>query len=346
MFLSKFWPIFKTCLVTTVCVFGLAACDAEELPTLPHHAPTTHSNTDKSPKVNSMVRQFEYIYEPSGVTQMANGEILVIEDEARQAISVLSFAVPGSVIRIPVTRIQSRLGRLEDLEGIAQSEDGHFYAITSHSKTLKRRLPTARKKLIRFSLNNYEVHETVLISDVKKKILNTYKSLRKNVSGRKSDLNIEALSYHRKKKQLMLGLRTPLVKGNAVIIRITNPDQAFLKKGGIKLANKLMTLDLDQGGIRAMTYDKTLEGYLILSRREDKKDKSFKLWLWDGHAQHKPRRIHFDENLDLDAAEGVTPISITSMDGLLIVFDDGNTQKAKGAHYVLVPYDQLHIATN
>jgi hypothetical protein len=324
-------------------MFSLAACDAAELPMSQQHSTSVKHAKKNTPDRSSVVHKFEYIFEPSGVTQMANGEILVIEDEPRQAISVLSFAVPGSVIRIPVTRAKSGLGRLEDLEGIAQNNHGHFYAITSHSKTLKRRLPNARKKLIHFTLDQYAMQETVLIHNVKKDVLDKYKSLRKSVSGRKSDLNIEALSYHHKKQQLMIGLRTPLVKGKAVIVRITNPDQAFTKKGEIKLADKLITLDLDQGGIRAMAYDKTLAGYLILSRREDKKDKSFKLWLWDGVEHHKPNRIRFEENFNLDSAEGVTPISAKSMDGLLIVFDDGNTQKAKGAHYALVPYDKLHI---
>jgi len=57
------------------------------------------------------------------------------------------------------------------------------------------------------------------------------------------------------------------------------------------VAPKSWYLDLDNGRIRALAYDPELEGYLIVSRREDKKGKPFKLWFWSGDPAVAPQRV-------------------------------------------------------
>ncbi len=337
----------RACIIGIISLFGLTACDAAELspPEIPKNSAQIPPKETAQPGFTVQVRQFSTVYEPSGVRALPNGDVLVIEDEIKRSISVLKFHDDGEVTQTPVTKPrQFSVGRIEDLEGVASDDQGYIYVITSHSKTLRGRLPTFRKKLIRYRLDNHTMTGPVVIHDLKKRILKEYGKIKGGVSGKKSDLNIEALSYHRENHTLMIGLREPLVKDKAVVIVMNNPDQAFSQDGKVELADKLITFDLDKGGIRAMAYDPVLDGYLILSRREDKKDKSFKLWIWSGEAKEKPRRIRVNADVDLRYAEGVTPIRTKSMAGILLVFDDGNARRNIGGHYILLPYEDMRMA--
>jgi hypothetical protein len=187
------------------------------------------------------------------------------------------------------------------------------------------------------------VIEAIALTDLKHSILSQYEDVKDAISGRKSDLNIESLSYHREQNQLMIGLREPVIDDEAIVIVLENPDAAFSQQEPIRLGPQPIYLDLDHGGIRAMAYDDVLNGYLILSRREDKEDKSFKLWLWSGAADDDPERLRLQTEITLDNAEGISPIRTDFMQGLMIVFDDGARLRGRGGHYVLLPYDQLEI---
>ncbi len=329
------YGIARGSLIAIVGLLSLSGC-AAEVPAAHEIAP----GFDQHPRV----QQFSSIYEPSGVLTLPGGDILVIEDEARQAMSILSFDETGNAVRTPVPRLRKHsAGYAEDLEGVASDDAGHVFAITSHSRTRRNRLPAARRKLVRYRLNDGEIREAAAVSGLRQDILRKYPDIKDRVSRKRFDLNIEALGYHRQDRSLMLGLRTPVIDDQAVIVSIQNPDQMFSEQGDVMLGDRLIMLDLDKGGIRAISYDEILGGYLILSRREDKRGKPFKLWLWSGEADDKPKRILFEVSLNLDFAEGVTPIKTETMAGILLVFDDGNRRKTKGADYILLPYEHLRI---
>ena len=124
---------------------------------------------------------------------------------------------------------------------------------------------------------------------------------------------------------------------------LENPAAVFDKDEKARISDQLILLDLDKGGVRAIAFDPILDGYLILSRRENKKNKLFKLWFWDGDAANAPRRIRFNAPVDVDYAEGITPVHLNGEDRILIVFDDGVALKKKGAHYLVLDYGQLVI---
>ncbi len=354
MFLYKFRFAFCLVCLIMVGIIGLSSCSASDFSAADKDNNAVNKTVPLSANQQNSYQtgRFVAVYEPSGILRLSDDEILVIEDEPRQAMSVLSFEENGSLSVIPIkTSRKHSPGRLEDLEGVASDGKGHYFAITSHSKTLRGRLPHTRKKLIRFKLDNYTMEDVAIITNLKKRILKKYNGISSAVSGVKTDFNIEALAYNRDKNNLMLGLRRPLIDGDAVIITITNPEQAFSKKEQVKFAKKLITLDLDKGGIRAISYDDRLGGYLIVSRREDKNKKPFKLWLWNGKKKHKPQPVRLNVDLDLDFAEGITPFSLktqtgiskaeTIKNGVFIVFDDGNALKSKGARYAFIPYENL-----
>ena len=106
-----------------------------------------------------------------------------------------------------------------------------------------------------------------------------------------------------------------------------------------RISDRLIELDLDGGGIRALCYDPHLGGFLIISR---KPEKSFKLWLWSGDAAQPPKRLKIPDVKNLRRAEGVTPVRRNGIpQGILIVSDDGLGIKGKPGHYLFLRYEQL-----
>lgn len=306
-------------------------------------------------EASTQLQQFDSVYEPSGVQQLPDGRLLIVEDEKIQSISVVTIQEGGKLAVRPLGRGfvldwmvgKPVLGKIDDLEGVAVDKQGFVYSITSHSRTVAGRLDKGREKLVRFHVDGNRIVEPQVRDKIKKKILNKHESLKDAIGvlnpQKGEGFNIEGLSFDRNKEKLLIGLRSPLVNKKAVIAVLDNPAAVFENDEKIKISNQLILLDLDKGGIRAIVFDPVLDGYLILSRREDKKAKSFKLWLWNGDAAHAPRRVRFQSPIDIDFAEGISPIRFNDEDRLFFVFDDGNTFKRKGGHYLMLDYGQLII---
>ena len=296
------------------------------------------------------------VYEPSGAQQLPDGRVIVVEDEARQPLQLLSEDSSLGFTSRPLGTSslfgalfgQSQLGKVDDLEGVDVGPDGYVYAITSHSRNDAGKRKDSREKLIRFRVDGDEIAEIQVVDSLRKVITKKFEHLKDagRVAQVKDDngLNIEALSFDKTDERLLIGLRSPVIDGKGVVVVLQNPVGIFERNEKPRLADELLLLDLGKGGLRAIEYDAKLDGYLILSRREDKKNKAFKLWFWDGQTSHAPRRIRITGAEEIDNAEGVTPLRYQGEDKLLIVFDDGNALRRRGAHYLLLDYDQLHVA--
>ncbi|VAW46117.1 hypothetical protein MNBD_GAMMA04-1167 [hydrothermal vent metagenome] len=293
--------------------------------------------------------------EPSGVTQLIDGRILVVEDEKKNPIRLLTRERDGSFSVTPLQTSSSRysdpsgdsdLGTLADLEAVATDNNGFVYAITSHSLTRKGKQSVAREKLVRFKVKDDSVSDVGVVLDLKSAIIQLDKALKKasHVKDVKegNGLSIEGLSFDSKKQTLLIGLRTPIIDKKAVILVLKNPKAIFEKGALPKFKKKPIYLDLDKGGIRSITFDATLDGYLILSSHE-KKGKKFKLWFWDGDKKQSPRRIRLHGKLDLSNAEGITPVLIGGEKKLMFVFDVGSATKRNKGCYAFLPYEQLKV---
>jgi hypothetical protein len=303
----------------------------------------------------SSVRQFQSVYEPSGVSQLPDGRLVVVEDEKLQSISLLNMRSPGVLSSQPLIQemVLSQLfgkpvlGKVQDLEGVAVDRRGYVYAISSHARVRDGRLDKDRERLVRFRVDGDRLVEPLSVKNVKKKILKKHDVLDDAISSAKSKsdggFNIEGLSFDPQKEKLLIGLRSPIIEGKAVIAVLNNPAAVFDRGEKVEIGDELIYLDLDKGGIRGIAFDPKLGGYLILSRREDKHGKSFKLWLWDGDTSHDARRVKLSGAPNLDHAEGISPVRFNGVDQILIVVDDGNTAARKGGHYILLDYEQLKI---
>lgn len=298
-------------------------------------------------------RSFSLIYEPSGVQQLPDGRFIVVQDEAAYSLDLFHLESDGKVSEKPLYRAASRSrgfsnsspGTFEDLEGVAVDGRGNIFVITSHSRKESGKRQANREQLIRFRVEGDRVVDVRPVRNLRKRITKQHEFLKPAVKEREvkeeGGFNIEALSFDANKKHLLVGLRSPVAKKDAIIVTLENSSAIFEQSEKPRISDDVIRLDLKGGGIRALSYDPYLAGYLIVSR---KPGKAFKLWLWDGEPGSAPQRIKAAGIKDLRQAEGITPVRLNDEPrGILIVSDDGNGAQGKPGHYLFLSYEQIAI---
>ena len=298
--------------------FLLTACNAEE---------------------NLSFQRFTDIYEPSGVVQLHDGRILLVEDEKEHPFSLLQLNQDDSFTRLPLSKlVQTKNGikkiKLDDLEAMTLGADNWVYAITSHSKTSSGKRKQYRERLVRFQVADEQL--------VNYQSLSSLRGMLSKALPRQSmhKLNIEGLAYDHTTNSLLLGFRRPLQHKKAIIVQLTQIDEAFKKSDVNLLSAKTTLVDLHGRSIRSLDYDPILQAYLLVAGSQKSRNSPFSLWLWDGQAV-KPVAI---TGLDSIAyTEGITSIKTASGEpALLLVSDDGKRGGTKG-HYIILPYNRLQI---
>jgi len=297
--------------------------------------------------------KFPGLFEPSGVAQLQDGRILVIEDEPSQPFSLLTYQQSSNTLTLSVLQSASLIDKfsnpIDDLEGIALGPNEQIYAITSHSRKMNGKRSRKREQLIRFEVAGNKQFNVQLRTDLRKKLTAQFPVLATAAKKGNSayGLNIEGLSFDKNNDKLLIAFRSPLVDGKAILVEMLNPETALSTNKKIRFADELVLLDLDRGGIRDIVYDPNVEGYLLISQREGtKKEKPFKLWFWSGNSQLKPQRIHVRGIKNLRRVEGIASVSLNGVEKLLLLSDDGLQIKGQPAKFALVDYDQLDIDNN
>ena len=297
--------------------------------------------------------RFLTVYEPSAVAGLSDGRLVVVEDEAHKPLHLLtpnpSLGFQSeAIINSSLTDILSgnaKKERLDDLEGLAIDGRDYVYAITSHARTESGKRKGGREKLVRFRIDGNDLVDLRVFDGLIEELAAAHESLDKAVRERTAKkgkgLNIEALGLDAEGRRLLIGLRSPVVDKQALVVVIDNPDEVFERGARPRFASEPWYLDLDKGGIRALTYDPELQGYLIVSRREDKKGKPFKLWFWSGDPAAKPKRVTIADVENINRAEGITPFLQNGERRLLIAFDNGDRLRRIGGHYRIVDYAEL-----
>ena len=132
-------------------------------------------------------------------------------------------------------------------------------------------------------------------------------------------LNIEGLTAM-PDGGVMIGFRSPLHEGKAILLPMTNPDKVIDGKKPTFAAP--IELDLEGRGIRGIEYWSTRKKYVILAGAATDEDESFAIYLWSGAADEAPTPIEIDfgdlhpESVAIDDDTGT----------LLIVSDDGSRE--------------------
>ena len=292
------------------------------------------------------------IYEPSAIQQLADGRFLVVEDEKKHPFSLLSINADGSVnstaLKPGLFEAADDFWKLDDLEGLALDRAGNIYALTSHSRDADGDEKKSRDKLVRFRLAGERVIAPIVTKGLKPALVAAHPVLAraaaiKNVKD-EGGLNIEALEITPDQKQLLIGFRSPLLAGRAIIASVENPAAIFESDEPPRITAKLQTLDLGGNGIRGMSWIPALGGYLLSSGPVAREQVHFQLWFWSGQADAPARRVSAPGVQGFEHAEGVSPAVIDGKQRIIIVSDDGSRQEKRPARYLLLDPAQLQIA--
>lgn len=295
--------------------------------------------------------RFETLREPSGITALDSQTLMVVEDESSRALSRLTLQTSDDGAHVSFEEFKQPAAKgfikrqimapLDDLEGIARVSSKQFFIIGSHENASRGAYP-AREKLLLLTRDGDDIVKAALRKDLFDQLTSHYPELADIVSGSKKGnrraLNIEALAFDRKRQQLLIGLRTPLLHDNAIIVSMTNAID-YVEGAEPEFANTLHIADLDKGGIRAMAYDDLSDSLLIVSKRESGGKNRSTLWRLPATLSTAPARYKSQDKKLFQDVEGLTPIA----NGVLFVRDNGGVTKKGDDHWFILKRSQLGL---
>lgn len=171
------------------------------------------------------------IAQASGVAQLAPDRFIIIDDRKNMFFQAILHG-ENQLTATALKPDDSVSFSLQDMEGVAKKPtDSWIYVITSYSDSKKKR----RRRLARFQIQKGDT-----ISNMEK-VKNAGKlkdqiqvSLRKRFGflPKGYEFNIEAFSWAGDEQELLIGLRSPIIMGQAVIVRTKGIDQAFSSDDG------------------------------------------------------------------------------------------------------------------
>jgi len=276
--------------------------------------------------------KFNNIFEPSGATTLDDGKVLIVEDDGNtKSLKLVEFindkVVELGSLYIP-KKLKKRFKKVEDLEGV--THDGNIvYAITSHDLSRSGKRKKSREKLIMFHYDDASMSDLFEYTTLKDDLHKAFPKLFQNLFNI-DDMNIEGLCMD-SDGGLYIGFRSPLSNFKAMLIKIKNPKEVFLKKEQIVFENPIF-LDLGGLGIRDLTYDDQKDGFWIIGGDVNERGENFKLFFWD----KKTNTVRYIKNQPtIGFAEGITIIKNNKETSLFIVEDDGKKPNLS-ADYLLV----------
>lgn len=287
-------------------------------------------------------------FEPSAIQQLPDGRLLIAEDEKSHPFTLLTLQSDGTMQAAPLEIDVDGIGMLDDLEGLTLGADGHVYAITSHSRNGKGEEKKSREKLLRFRVEGNRMVSPVVVANLKAALTATHPVLAKAAGmldvKQEGGLNIEALEMTPNGQHLLIGFRSPLLAGHALLARIETPDTTFAAGATLPISSQLISLNLGGHGLRALSWIPELNGYLLISGPVAKEQVQFRLWFWSGLPENLPRPVLVEGLAGFEHAEGITPAVIDGQQKIVIVSDDGNREEGRSARFLILDPGQIRIA--
>lgn len=292
------------------------------------------------------------IYEPSAIQQLPDGRFLVVEDEKSHPLSLVTIGADGSVDSTALTaglfQMFSGFWKLDDLEGLALDRVGFVYGITSHSRDDDGDEKKAREKLVRFRVEGKRVVDPKVVAGLKQALTMRHAVLAAAAEVRdvkaSGGLNIEALEISPDQKRLLIGFRSPLRDGRALIASVENAAAVFESDEAPRIAPLLEELDLGGHGIRGLSYVPTMDAYLVIGGPASREPDDFDLWRWSGEPGAPAHRVTLPGLRSFEKAEGVSSAIVGGMERIVIVSDDGDRDAGRCASYLLLDPAQLQIS--
>ncbi len=285
--------------------------------------------------------KFYNIFEPSGVTTLPNGKVLVVEDENMNSLKILDISESGGLVEVGKLHMSKELRKtfkknIEDLEGIT-SHGNRVYVITSHTPTKNGKIKRSRNKLASFIYSDGSIEQLDIYGSLKEDLFKKFPEIFTASLFNTNPINIEGLCFDSENETLLIGFRTPIKDSKAVIIGIKNPVKVMnnLEKPDF---TEVTLLDLGGLGIRDFTYDNTKKGFWIIAGSSSERNDSFKLWFWD----RKNSKLSIVKNQpDIGFGEGITVVNAEGNKPSLFIVEDNGQKPNRAADYILINKDTL-----
>jgi hypothetical protein len=233
--------------------------------------------------------------------------LLQLDKDRKQAGAIKDIAIATSII---------------DLEGIT-TDGTYFYIVGSQSKA--KGADQAGLARFTFDAASQRAVGTQAATGLKKFLAENVAELRGMENKKYNDggINVEGVAWDPQNKRLLLGLRSPIVDGQALVVplKLRDPKGSFSFDNLEVEDRKAIRLQLGGAGIRSIEYDDSRKAfYLITGAGPNNEKLDFKTWEWSGNAQASAlREINtFDRRLK---PEGITRVSTGNGDFTFIVFD-------------------------
>jgi hypothetical protein len=261
------------------------------------------------------VRIHKGMCEPSGAIAVPEGSVdrmfIIANDEDN---TVRAYrAGGGEPLAMPSGNLNEFLGLdpqkddddKADFEGATWLK-GKTYWIGSHSRSRKGKLREQRRQF--FSrLVSIEADTPILsrtsekafqgllaaIAPLDERLKNTIrldvledKSLAPDAGG----FNIEGLTARADGQSLLIGLRSPLIDGQAILIPLANPE-GVAEKGEKPVVGPLILIALEKRGVRSIEYSEAAKAYFIVAGPAGGDTGTFELYRWPADEKSPPTAV-------------------------------------------------------
>ena len=210
---------------------------------------------------------------------------------------------------------------ITDLEGT--TTDGRwFYVVGSQSKTSG----FDGDGLVRFQFDaqSRRISRVERVQGLKRWLADHVAEL-KGTADRIGDtvLNVEGVAWDPQRKRLLLGLRTPVLGRDALVIPIVlrNPDEPLTREGMSVEGGAAIRLDLGGAGIRSIEFDEGAKAFHIITGAGlNRESREFRIVEWSGDNNSVREIARYERRLK---PEGITRAVLDGRARSLIVFDTG-----------------------
>ena len=253
--------------------------------------------------------------EASAAVALESGELVVADDDEKD-LRVYRQGPPSAPQILKISDLHKDLKKKGDLEGAARiGED--FYWIGSHGRKKNGQEDPDRHRL--FAIQVESKDGGLVPSLVGKPYTALIADLQKEARFKRYDLgntaNIEGLGVKDGDK-LMIGFRSPVQGGKALIIPLNNPRQVL--DGAPAVFGDPIDLDLGGLGVRSLEFWPAGKAYVLVAGPIDDSIR-FQAFHWSGNPADKPKPFKDVQFASL-VPEAVFFDSPTSVE--LVVFSD------------------------
>jgi hypothetical protein len=287
-------------------------------------------------------------YNASEIVALDDATLLFCDNNVGDALFELRLAadghMAGPLIRRPLSGLAP--GRVDDLEGMTHvpMAGGSLLIVMPslslqprkrrHTKKRKRgKVSPARNGLVRIAFGAGDRLEAEVLSGFRDWLVENAPELGKSPRYLPDDggLNVEGLEWSPTEQVLLLGVRTPVIEGKPLILRVRlkQVDGPWHLSNFEMLPPVSLAIQDARGeqGIRTIEFDPSRGVWLIVAGNATSASKApFTLYAWDGNARgvvHHFEQVRFHKRMKV---EGVTHASVGGRGAMVFVDDGGGYQ--------------------